>query len=343
MGILNLEMYIEDTKIKKYSRRRKNRYKLKFIILFVLISVFLLIFLYRKQNINFKFDKYFFEFCEDDVAINELEPYAKNIAICENNETKAEIQAGSCILASNNNKEVIYCQNPFKRMYPASTTKLMTALIALKYADLDDKVTVGNEVLINEVGSSMANIKPKDTLTIKQLLYGLLLPSGNDAANAIAIHISGSIEKFADLMNDEAKKIYASDTNFKNANGLTDSEHYTSAYDLYLIMHECLKYDIFREITTTVAYEPTYFLADGSKFINHWDNSNQYLLGKAKLLDNLEIIGAKTGTTKAAGSCLVLGTRNKGNKDEYISIILKAENKISLYQNMNKLLDKVDK
>ena len=118
-------------------------------------------------------------------------------------------------------------------MNPASTTKIMTAILALKYGNLSDSVTVGNEVVITEPGASLAKIKPGDTLTMEQLVYGLMLPSGNDAANAIAIHMAGSIDAFVEMMNKEAKEIGAVDTHFVNANGLTNPDHYTSAYDLY--------------------------------------------------------------------------------------------------------------
>ena len=129
----------------------------------------------------------------------------------------------------------VFAQDVFERRNPASTTKVMTALIALKYGNLDDVVTVPQESVITESGSSMAGVVPGDKLTLEQLLYGLLIPSGNDAANAIAVHMGGSIEGFVKMMNEEAVQIGATGTHFANANGLTNADHYMTAYDLYLM------------------------------------------------------------------------------------------------------------
>ena len=109
--------------------------------------------------------------------------------------------------------------------------------------NLDDMVTVPQESVITESGSSMAGVVPGDKLTLEQLLYGLLIPSGNDAANAIAVHMGGSIEGFVEMMNEEAARIGATGTHFANANGLTNEDHYMTAYDLYLMFHEALKYE----------------------------------------------------------------------------------------------------
>ena len=108
----------------------------------------------------------------------------------------------------------VFAQDVFERRNPASTTKVMTALIALKFGNLDDVVTVPQESVITESGSSMAGVVPGDKLTLEQLLYGLLIPSGNDAANAIAVHMGGSIEGFVKMMNEEAVQIGATGTHF---------------------------------------------------------------------------------------------------------------------------------
>ena len=340
MEILNLEMHIESRKRQSYARKKKNGYKLKSVVLIlILISVFL--FAYRYTVPKFDFDKYFTAVYKEDTDMARVSAYANNISVVSDDNINIDDYSPEVgLLVARDGKEAIFSKSVYKQMNPASTTKLMTALIAMKYGNLEDKVNVGNEVIIKEVGATLANIKPGDTLSLEQLLYGLMLPSGNDAANAIAVHIAGSEEEFAKLMTQEAKKIYATDSNFKNAHGLTMEGHYTSAYDLYLIINECLKYDIFRKITTTAAYEPTYTLANGETFINHWDNSNLYLLGRA-LPNNLELIGAKTGTTKVAGACLVMSTKDKTTDKEYVSIVLKANNKNELYQNMDKLLYKL--
>jgi D-alanyl-D-alanine carboxypeptidase (penicillin-binding protein 5/6) len=143
-------------------------------------------------------------------------------------------------------REVLYSKDAFEKMYPASITKVMTSLIAIKYGNLEDQVTVTEDAVISESGATLCGIKPGDTLTLEQLLYGLMLPSGNDAGAAIAIHMAGSIDAFADMMNEEAKRLGATDTHFMNPHGLHDEDHYTTAYDLYLIFNEALKYPEFR-------------------------------------------------------------------------------------------------
>ena len=159
--------------------------------------------------------------------------------------------------------EVLYSKNAFERLYPASTTKIMTALLAVKYGNLEDMVTVTEDAVITEAGATLADLKPGDTLTMEQLLYGLMLPSGNDAGAAIAVHMSQSIENFAALMNEEAARLGATGTHFVNPHGLHDENHYTTAYDLYLIFNEALKYPKFREVTKTVAYTANYKDKDG--------------------------------------------------------------------------------
>ena len=155
-------------------------------------------------------------------------------------------------------REVLYSKDAFEKMYPASITKVMTSLIAIKYGNLEDQVTVTEDAVISESGATLCGIKPGDTLTLEQLLYGLMLPSGNDAGAAIAIHMAGSIDAFADMMNEEAKRLGATDTHFMNPHGLHDEDHYTTAYDLYLIFNEALKYPEFRTVTGSTAYTANY-------------------------------------------------------------------------------------
>ena len=154
--------------------------------------------------------------------------------------------------------EVLIQKNPYERMNPASITKIMTALIAVRDGDLEESVTVGQETVITEPGASLCHIAPGDTLTMEQLLYGLMLPSGNDAGAAIAVHMAGSIEAFAEEMNKTAHQLGAVDTHFTNPHGLTDENHYTTAYDLYLIFQEAMKYPEFQKIVGTVSYTATY-------------------------------------------------------------------------------------
>ena len=129
----------------------------------------------------------------------------------------------------------IYAKNVHERLNPASLTKVMTALCALKYGKLDDILTATENVYVTESGAVKLGVTAGDTMTMEQALYGLMLKSANDVANLVAEHIGGSVEGFVNLMNETAASIGATNTHFTNPHGLTDPEHYTTAYDMYLI------------------------------------------------------------------------------------------------------------
>ena len=169
------------------------------------------------------------------------------------------------------------------------------------------------------------------------LLYGMMLRSGNDAAIAIAESISGSVEEFAALMNKEAAALGATQSHFVNPNGLPDENHYTSVYDLYLIFRAALQNETFVQIISTTSYDVTYQAGDGTIEEHTWENTNQYLSGHAKSPDGFTVIGGKTGTTGDAGYCLVLYSMNEQSQP-IISIVLKADGKSNLYLLMNEML-----
>lgn len=237
---------------------------------------------------------------------------------------------------------VIYSKNAFETLYPASITKVMTALLAIKYGNLDDEVTVTEDAVITESGATLCGIKPGDKLSLRQLLYGLMLPSGNDAGAAIAVHMDGTIEAFADRMNREAALLGATGTHFVNPHGLSDSNHYTTAYDLYLIFQEALKYPEFREITGTTAYTADYVDGAGNPVSKTWEGGNWYLTGKRQTPDGLTVFSGKTGTTKAAGYCLIMASKDEKDH-EYISVILKAGSRDNLYDNMTNIISQIVK
>ncbi len=237
-------------------------------------------------------------------------------------------------------QQVLYGKNLFEPLHPASITKVMTAIIAIKYGNLDDLVTVTQDAVITERGASLCNIKPGDTLTLEQLLYGLMLPSGNDAAAAIAVHMAGSIDGFAELMNQEAARLGATGTHFTNPHGLTNTEHLTTAYDLYLIFNEALKLPKFREVTGTTAYTANYTNSAGEAVSKEWKGGNWYMTGERTAPDGLTVFGGKTGTTNAAGYCLIMASRDE-KEQEYISVVLKAGSRPNLYDNMTEIIQKI--
>lgn len=239
-------------------------------------------------------------------------------------------------------KKVDFSYQMFDKIYPASTTKIMTALVALENADLSDVVTVSQNADMNSFAADEATcgIKAGDKITLSDLLYGLLLHSGNDNATAIAEYVGGSMDGFAEMMNKEAAKLMATGTHFVNSNGLHNDNHYTTAYDLYLIFNECIKHDDFVKIINSSSYTAHITGADGTKRDVEWEPTNYYAKGEATPPDNVTIIGGKTGTTKGAGNCLILLTKDSSG-NPYISIIMGAGSKPLLYQDMTSMLSKI--
>lgn len=270
-------------------------------------------------------------------------PFASDISVATgNDDTDAVLTADAAAVFEIGGTEVVFEQSAFNRMNPASTTKIMTAIVALKYGNPDDLVTVTDDAIITEAGSSMAGVKPGDVMSLEDLLYGLMIPSGNDAANAIAVHVGGSIEGFVAMMNEEAHRIGATGTHFKNANGLTDPDHYTTAYDLYLMFNEALKYEMFRTIIGAHAHNASYFDAAGNPLSASWGVGNYYMNGKRETPEGLTVFGGKTGTTQAAGYCLIMGSRTEDGR-EFASVVMKSDSRNALYDDMTEIISKIDK
>lgn len=235
---------------------------------------------------------------------------------------------------------VRYSNRIHDRLYPASTTKILTALIALERGNLSDVVTVGKNADVSSfpVDASLCGLHEGDQLTLETLLYGLLLSSGNDAATAIAEYISGSEEAFVEEMNDRAKELMAVNTHFMNPHGLHDENHYTTAYDLYLIFQNCIQNEAFLKIIETKSYTASITQADGNVRTEDWAPTNYYAKGIVSAPDGVTVLGGKTGTTGEAGYCLILLNENVAGHP-YISIVMGAGSRALLYEDMNALLD----
>lgn len=210
--------------------------------------------------------------------------------------------------------EVIWEQNAHRRLHPASTTKILTALIAIERGDLSAKVKVSRRAA-QTPGSSMY-IKEGEVYSLHDLLYGLLLRSGNDAAVAIAEHIAGSVEKFAELMNRRARELGALNSHFVNPHGLTHDQHLSTAYDLAVIARAALRNPTFAQIVAMPTKELTYEELDRHVVLH---NTNRLLWS----LPGAD--GVKTGTTGAAGACLVASATRGDQK--LISVVLNASNR----------------
>lgn len=271
------------------------------------------------------------------------EPFAQELCVAtgEVNTNAIPLQSYSAGLFNLNNGSTEYAKSIFERRSPASITKIMTALLTLKYGNLDEKIGMTEIIKDIEFGSSVCDVKVGDVLSLRQLLYGMMVASGNDAAMMIAEHIGGSVDNFVNMMNEEAMAIGATHTHFSNPHGLTANDHYTTVYDIYLIFHEALKYDLFSDIISRKNYYAEYNRGDGSPVAVTWESTNHYFTKEADPPNNVFVYGGKTGTTDDAGACLALLAKDQyGNP--YIAIILHASDKELLYDEMNELLSLVN-
>ena len=282
---------------------------------------------------------------QNNLLDNKADSFASSLCVSDENvsgnsnfELEKESVAG---LFDVNRKQVLYAKDIHERLYPASLTKIMTALVALKYGNTEDTITATKNVLIQESGAQTCGIKPGDKLTLNQALHALLIDSANDAGVAIAEHVGGSIQGFADLMNKEAVSIGATNSHFVNPHGLSDNDHYVTAYDMYLIMNEAMKYELFNEIIHMTSYSTVYYDKDGVEKEMSFETTNLFLKGNYKSPEKITVIGGKTGTTNAAGNCLILVTKDTAG-NPYISVILRASERTKLYEEMIELLKEIN-
>lgn len=272
-------------------------------------------------------------------------PFAADICIVSEDILDEDVDmteaTASCLFDVNKN-QVLYSKNAHERLYPASLTKIMTALVAMKNGSMDQLLTATNTINITESGAQTCGLKPGDTMTLDQALHILLIYSANDVAMLIAENIGGSVEGFVEMMNQEAIAIGATNTSFTNPHGLSDDSHYTTAYDLYLIFNEALKYEDFSSIIRMINYETVYSDSEGNSKDLSVQTTNLYLRGDYTPPENITVLGGKTGTTNAAGHCLIVLSRDiSGNS--YISVILRSSARDMIYPEMSDLLEEINK
>ena len=246
--------------------------------------------------------------------------------------------SSSCLLMDVKTGKIIYAKNAYEKMYPASTTKLMTAILTLENCKLTDTAIVSHNAIYSiPVGYSHASLKEDEELTIEQLLNVLLIPSANDAAIVLAEHISGSVEEFSKLMNEKAKSLGCLNTNFVNPNGIQNKNHYSTAYDLALIGKYALKFPDIKRIAmvkqytlpTTNKYDKTDRIFNATNGLINDDvlNKNYYEYAT----------GLKTGYTDASGYCIV-STAKKDDK-ELIAVILNSDSISKRYSDCKTLFN----
>ena len=230
--------------------------------------------------------------------------------------TPDQLAAVSAILIEESTGMVIFEKNADQLMFPASTTKIMTALLCLLSGNLDDIVTVSaNAINSTPEGSSRLGVREGEEITVRDLLYGTMITSGNDGANVIAEYISGSIPEFVDLMNQAAAVYGMTNTHFSNPHGFQDEYHYTTVRDMATLAREAMKNDTFRDIAKTTSYNMPRTNAQRARTVSL---SHDYRLPDYKeYYDNAT--GIKTGTTSNAGYCFV-GSASKDGID-LISVV----------------------
>lgn len=234
----------------------------------------------------------------------------------------SKITSPVALLMESETGTILYEKNIYDKMYPASTTKIMTAILALENCNLDDVATVSrNAVMSVPSDYTNANLQIGEELTIKDLLYAFLIPSANDCGYVLAEHIAGTVSNFANMMNEKAIEIGCLNTHFVNPSGIQDENHYSTAYDLALIGRYAMKNETFRQIVST----PTYNLPATNKY-DSTDRrfvSTNFLIREGQPKYYYEYAtGIKTGFTDDARDCVVASAKKDGI--EYIAVILYA-------------------
>lgn len=338
---------MKSTKTKKNHKIRNTAFLLFLLVIVFLAGIYALIMLRmtKQKDMSYPYDisSEMTMFQAADGSMDKAVSFASDLCVTATNKHLDGIEMRDpvkSVLFDINRNEVLFAQNPHEKTYPASITKIMTALVAMKYGNLDDIVTIPATAVQLEEGSSEIGFQPGDQTTLDQLLYALLIYSGNDAAMAIAEHVGGTVDQFVALMNEETEKIGATKTHFVNPSGLHDPNHYTTAYDVYLMLNEAIKNPHFVEIMQLSVYNLSYTRGE-EELTKRLDSTDQYLTKQVSPPKDVIVLGGKTGTTSDAGSCLALVSQNKYG-ELFISVVLKAPTKASLYNNMNQLLGRIN-
>ena len=223
-----------------------------------------------------------------------------------------EIQSKHCICIERTTEQVLFEKDAYTKCAMASTTKILTGIVIIENFDLQEEVIISKKAA--NIGGSTLGIQEGQKITVENLLYGLLLRSGNDTAIALAEHLSGTVEEFCQKMNDTAKTIGLKNSNFESPHGLDSEDHYTTAYDMAILTNYALNNEVFQKIVSTKQI---------TIYINGY---HRILINTNELLGNVEgVYGVKTGFTGNAGRCLI--TACKRNDLDIIVVILGADTK----------------
>ncbi len=271
----------------------------------------------------------------------------QTINATQSSSNELELTCSSAILIDADSGNVLYEKNANKKMYPASTTKILTALIALDQLNPNDTIEVGEEVNKVLPHSSKAGIDYGESISVETLMKGLMIPSGNDAAYVLATHIgrkyttskdvNQSLKAFIKLMNGYKEKLGLTSSRFENPDGYHEDEHYSTAVDLAIITKEALNYPIFREIASIPYYKMKDFKQynESDATMRYWENTNKLILKHSPYYYEYAI-GIKTGYTKEAGYCLVSAASY--NNKTVIGVVLNSS-ELGRFEDSIKLLN----
>ena len=332
------------------NKQQSHRLRLVFLIflallLLCLIMILLLIRDTRKVDLAMPYEEQNIGYGQAaQTVIYTDAAFSNTLCVGENDIGSSEIALPSgehAALFAIEDREVLYAKGMYEKIYPASVTKIMTAVVAFKYGNMNDMVTINWRDLELETGSQVCGFRIGDRVSMQELMHGLLVHSGNDAAMAVARHVGGSAKSFVEMMNAEAQAIGATGTHFTTPTGLHDPDHYTTVYDIYLMLNEAIRYTEFVDIMQVAVYDLKCESKDGVEKHITLDSTDHYLTGEARPPKDVSVLGGKTGTTSAAGNCLALVAQNAFGQP-YIAIVVGASDKERLYVDMNQLLAQIN-
>ena len=287
---------------------------IKFVNIFILFFVVI-------TSFNYSFGD---DYLEDNTVVDVSAEISETLAQTDDNLDASSINSRSCIVYDRNSHMTLYGKNEKKQVKMASTTKIMTSLIIIENCDLSETIEVSKKAA--GTGGSRLGLKIGDKITIKDLLYGLMLCSGNDAAVALAEHAGRDIQGFAELMNKKASELGLTNTHYESPHGLDSDGHFTTAYELAILTDYALKNETFSKIVGTKNYTVTI-----NGYPKNLSNTNE-------LLGNLNgVYGVKTGFTNGANRCLV--TACKRDNMDIICVVLGADTKNFRTQDSIKLIE----
>ncbi len=343
-------------KKKKYkkSRVRLDRIFLCIFILAIILGLTIYVLHYKNTtsihiNVSDTFKNIRATMFCDDIQETPKEDTSISLDFQENlltNVQPDDLSAQYVYALDSSNGQILFDKNSTSKCYPASTTKILTSIVAIESINLDTTFTVGNEINLAEEGSSLAYLVQGEEISLKDLLYGLMLPSGNDAAYTIAVNVARiltgnpiltdneAVTYFVNLMNEKAQEIGMVDSHFEVPDGYHNKNHYVTAQDMMRLLIYAQRVDILKQVASTQSYSTTALTGQEHTWINTNklldQNSSYYYEG---------VNGFKTGFHDDAGNCLIV-TANINSREVFL-IIMKSETDDTRYQDATTLLDSI--